>query len=260
MLNAILVMGMLVLMPLGLRLIDGLGSLHRWWWAGALAGAVSLWLPRGWPAGTLATAYGLLTVALAALGAARFIRRRSVRPAAIAVTSALLAPAVAGLSLVAERFGYPLMSFDFETLSLTVAHFHFAGFAAALIAGLVCVSRGSGRLADFAALSVPVGMVIVAIGYFAGDGVELAGAVVLTAGMWSVAWLMWQRTTTSRWPRLAALTLVPTMMLALSWAVGEAFGLPHLSIDWMIATHGVANAFGFALCALLAAPLAAQAR
>jgi heme A synthase len=42
------------------------------------------------------------------------------------------------------------------------------------------------------------------------------------------------------------------MVLALSWALGEATGLPHLPIGWMAATHGVANALGFALCAVLA--------
>ncbi len=51
-------------------------------------------------------------------------------------------------------------------------HFHFAGFAAALIAGLVCrVSDGpAGR---FAALSVPLGTLLVLAGYFIGDWAEL---------------------------------------------------------------------------------------
>lgn len=46
--------------------------------------------------------------------------------------------------------------------------------------------------------------------------------------------------------------LVATMLLALWWAVGEAFDVPHPSLSWMVLTHGVANAFGFGLCALLA--------
>jgi hypothetical protein len=41
------------------------------------------------------------------------------------------------------------------------------------------------------------------------------------------------------------------MVLALSWAFGEATGLPHPSLAWMAATHGVANALGFALCAMV---------
>jgi hypothetical protein len=41
------------------------------------------------------------------------------------------------------------------------------------------------------------------------------------------------------------------MVLALSWALGEATGLPHPSLGWMAATHGVANALGFAVCAMV---------
>ncbi|MEW2491730.1 YndJ family transporter, partial [Streptomyces sp. NPDC048411] len=46
--------------------------------------------------------------------------------------------------------------------------------------------------------------------------------------------------------------LVVTMVLALSWALGEATGLPHPTLTWMAATHGLGNALGFALCSALA--------
>ncbi|MFF2327384.1 MULTISPECIES: YndJ family transporter [unclassified Streptomyces] len=46
--------------------------------------------------------------------------------------------------------------------------------------------------------------------------------------------------------------LVVTMVLALSWALGEATGLPHPTLAWMAATHGLGNALGFALCSVLA--------
>jgi hypothetical protein len=42
------------------------------------------------------------------------------------------------------------------------------------------------------------------------------------------------------------------MLLALDWALAKVTGLPHLSLSWMAATHGVANALGFAFCSLLA--------
>lgn len=51
---------------------------------------------------------------------------------------------------------------------------------------------------------------------------------------------------------LSALVLFVTMLLALSWALGEATGLPHLDLTWTAATHGLGNALGFAVCALLA--------
>lgn len=42
---------------------------------------------------------------------------------------------VAALSLVAERAGLQLLGFPLAVHGLTVAHFHFAGFVAALLGG-----------------------------------------------------------------------------------------------------------------------------
>ena len=100
---------------------------------------------------------------------------------------------------------------------------------------------------------------LVLAGYFVNDLVELAGAVVLTAGMWTVGRLVWTDLRPgARDPRtrallgVSAVVLVATMLLALWWAVGEAFDVPHPSLSWMVLTHGLANALGFGLCAVLA--------
>ncbi|SCX89259.1 YndJ-like protein [Streptomyces sp. 136MFCol5.1] len=106
---------------------------------------------------------------------------------------------------------------------------------------------------------MPSGTLLVLIGYFIGDWAELAGAVVLTAGMWTVALLTWRtirvsgrdRTTRTLFA-VSSAVLVATMVLALSWALGEATGLPHPTLTWMAATHGLGNALGFALCSVLA--------
>ncbi|MBT2493738.1 YndJ family protein [Streptomyces sp. ISL-96] len=259
--NLIVMLGMLVVVPLGLRLVPspGLSRVRRLWPLLAAPGAVALWLPRGGVATALAAVYAAGTLALALHAPARLARTRSLAPAEIAVLTALATPSVAGLALVAERSGHELFGFDLEILALTVPHFHFAGFAAALVAGLVCrvsPDRPAGR---FAALSVPLGTLLVLAGYFIDDWAELAGALVLTAGMWAVALLTWQDVRDDRQDRttrtllaVSAAVLVATMLLALSWALGEATGIPHPSLTWMAATHGLGNALGFALCALLA--------
>ncbi|MEV7901469.1 YndJ family protein [Streptomyces anulatus] len=258
--NAIVMLGMLVVVPAGLRLTgqQDLNRIRRLWPLFAVPGAVALWLPRGPAATALACCYALGAVLLALHAPRRAVRGRDLDPAGIALLTALAAPAVAATALVAERSGRELFGFDLGILALTVPHFHFAGFAAALIAGLVCrVSDGpAGR---FAALSVPLGTLLVLVGYFIGDRAELAGALVLTAGMWTVGLLTWRmgraddRDRTTRLLLLASATvLVATMLLALSWALGEATGLPHPTLPWMAATHGLGNALGFALCSLLA--------
>ncbi|MEV5706453.1 YndJ family protein [Actinoallomurus sp. NPDC052274] len=277
--DIVITVGMLVVVPMGLTLMDGPGltRLRRLWPAGAALGSIALWLPRGATAGVLAGAYALFTAALALQAPWRIVRRRtaarSVPPAAgsgpppgrsplpreLAFLTALVTPAVAGTAMVAERSGFRLFGFRLETLRLTEAHFHFAGFAAALIAGLVCRAEGDSAPARAAALTVPGGTAVVFVGFFVGDWVQLAGAAILTAGMWLVGWLTWRDVRGAETDpvargllALSASVLAVTMLLALDWALGEATGLPHLPIAWMAATHGALNAFGFAFCGVLA--------
>ncbi|MFC9428757.1 YndJ family protein [Streptomyces sp. NPDC056987] len=268
--SLIVTVGMTVIVPLGLRLLEtperpgttALRALRRRWPLPGLLGAVSLWLPRGAPAAALAACYALAAFALAlmALGAVvRVARNRPLvpGPAEVAALTALATPSIAAVALVAERWGHQLFGFGPTILRLTVAHFHFAGFAAALTAGLVCraVPGPAGR---FAALSVPLGTLTVLTGYFTGEAIELAGAVILTAGMWTVAVLTWRDIrpgARDRFTRallaVSSGVLAATMVLALSWALGEATGLPHPTLTWMAATHGLGNALGFALCSIL---------
>ncbi|MCX5010445.1 YndJ family protein [Streptomyces sp. NBC_00555] len=256
--NVIVTLGMLYVVPAGLRLIDpvGLRRTARLWPLPAALGAVCLWLPRGGLATALAALYAAACLALAVRAPAAFRRGR---PADIAVATALASPSIAGTALVAERAGYRLFGFDLDILALTVPHFHFAGFTAALVAGLVCRAAAPGPGARWAAYSVPAGTLLVLLGYFVDDWAELAGAVVLTGGMWAVALATWREIrpaagdrTTRALLATSAVVLVATMLLALWWAAGEATGITHPTLTWMAATHGLGNALGFALCSVLA--------
>ncbi|MCY0936513.1 YndJ family protein [Streptomyces sp. H34-S4] len=272
--NLIVTLGMLYVVPAGLRLIDPVRFRRTaaLWPLFAAPGALCLWLPRGAPAAALGALYAAATLALAAQAlalAARTLTRRdrtgppwrAFGPAEVAVLTALAAPSVAGTALVAERAGYRLFGFDLDILALTVPHFHFAGFAAALVAGLVCRATATGALARWAAYSVPAGTLLVLLGYFIDDWAELVGAVTLTGGMWAVALLTWRDVRPGARERdrvtgallaTSAAVLVATMPFALWWALGEATDIVHPTLTWMAATHGLGNALGFALCSLLA--------
>lgn len=246
---------MLVIVPLGLTLLPTRTTSTRWWFAFAVPGVVSLWLPRGAVSIALASIYLAGTLCLIAPALRHFLQHKVIRPREIALYTALATPSIAALALVAERSSYELFGFRLTVLSLTVAHFHFAGFAAALIAYLV--SDRPGTTTTAAAISVPLGTAIVLLGFFLGDPVELAGAAVLTAGMWLVGWNLWRRShqadrTTATLLIVAASVLVVTMLLAMSWALGHVAGTPYLPLEWMVATHGLANAVGFGLCGMLA--------
>ncbi|TDU74824.1 YndJ family protein [Streptomyces sp. KS 21] len=270
--HLIVTLGMLYVVPAGLRLIDpaGLRGIARIWPLLAAPGAQCLWLPRGAAATVLAALYAAAALALAARAPARLLRalrmpaagRHTPAPAEIAVFTALVSLSVAGTALVAERAGYRLFGFGLDILALTVPHFHFAGFTAALVAGLVCRAPSPAHgtaLSRWAAYSVPAGTLLVLLGYFVDDWAELAGAVVLTGGMWAVALLTWREIrpaagdrTTGALLATSAAVLVATMLLALWWALGEATGITHPTLTWMAATHGLGNALGFALCSVLA--------
>ncbi|MEU9047201.1 MULTISPECIES: YndJ family protein [unclassified Kitasatospora] len=272
--DLLVLLGMGAVVPLGLALIDepGLARVRRFWPLAAVPGALSLWLPRGGLAAGPAGVYALGTLVIALHAPLRLARTRSLVPAEIAVLTALASPSVAGVALVAERSGYPLFGFEPHVLALTVPHFHYAGFTAALVAGLVCraaapaaglgstaTSAATSTAARCAALSVPAGTLLVLAGYFLGDWWQFAGALVLTTGMWLVGLVTWRElrprggdAATARLFALSSAVLALTMVLALWWALGRAAGLPHPTLTWMAATHGVGNALGFALCALLA--------
>lgn len=126
--NLAVTLGMLFIVPAGLALIDapGLGLVRRWWL-----------IPRGGLAVGLACVYAAATLALVGTAVARFWRNKSIAAPEVAVLTALVCPSIAALALAAERGGRTLFGFDLDILELTVPHFHYAGFAAALIAGLV---------------------------------------------------------------------------------------------------------------------------
>lgn len=261
--GVLVAIGMVVVVPIGLRLMNDpdkrLETIGQVWPAAGLAAAFSMLLPNGTFAAGLAGLYTAVTLWLVGLAVARLLRRRSLAPVEIAVLTAMLAPAVAATSLVAERGGWDLLGFGPTTLALTAAHFHYAGFAAALIAALAASTSGN-VAADLGALTVPAGIVVVLAGYFINDSVELLGTGVLAAGMTLIAWIVWRDVR----PRSAAATtrtlfgvssgvVIVSMVLALSWAAGHVWdAVPHLSLNAMAATHGVLNAVGFAGCGLFA--------
>jgi hypothetical protein len=254
---AINMVAMMVIVPIGLSLAGpGPARLARWWVGPAAVASVALWLPRGVAATVLVSPYVLAALGLAGLASLRVLRHGLRDPHDLGLATALVAPSVAACALLAERAGFHLFGFDLRILALTVAHFHAAGFAAALIATLGL--KGGGVGAQVAMACVPTGLLTVFVGFVTSRWVGVAGTVVLTIGLWLIAWTTLRQRRTARDPltrtRLAVTAAVPpvTMVLALDWALGRATGLPHLSLTWMAATHGLANLLGFAVCGLLA--------
>ena len=266
-------------------------------------GVASFTFPPGRFAAALASAWLVATLAVAAAGLARLARRgpRPIEETAIDVGQLYLP--VGAAWLVASRGALEPLGFHEPIVLYTSAHFHFAGFAAPVIAGLLgrdlgvsaapgaARRRGAGtavrRAHALATLVVLAGVPLVAAGITLSRRLESPAALLLGAGMLVISALLAlaglrrllgraavpEGALGSLRARLsgallivASLSLVGSMNLAVAFALtgsagrgaGPSRGL--ISYSAMATYHGVANAIGFAGCALLAYALAAPER
>lgn len=189
---------------------------------------------------------------------------------------------VAGVWLFASRAGIPLLGFREPVVTFTAAHFHFAGFAAPTIIGGIgrLLSAGGGcsrsvlTLYRVAATAVCAGIPLTAIGIATNATIEKAAAVTLALGMLAASTLI-VVVVARRAARdslasaalfvLSGSTLLLTMALAATFALTSSAGRGSslagaIPLPTMIAWHGGANAFGFALPGLLALTLVSRAR
>ncbi len=272
---ALLLLGALVVVPLGLALVAGLDGPNRpplpWQAASwlrlpaALTLAASYLLPAGPRPALLAVPWLTVTGLCALAGLGRLLRRGAYRPEELSVSAGLVYVAVGGGWAVLSRWGRQPLGFSELIVLLTAVHFHYAGFALPLLAG------SAGRvfrnvLSRTAALGVIAGVPLVAAGLtLAQVGRRewepcaaglLAAAATLTAVL-HVAAAFGKRPPAQRLLlALAGLSLCPGMALAFLYAWGRWTGLPWVSIGQMLPYHGAVNALGFALPGLLAWNLA----
>jgi len=274
--QCLLLLGPLVLVPLGLHLVqddtgaDGLGRLAAVSQApAALALVGASCLPPGWTAGLLALPWLLVTLLIAAWGVVRARRRRSAKRD-LWCNIAFLYLAVGGGWVVFDRLGARPLDFAPVIVLLTGIHFHFAGFVLPLCTGLALRQRAD-VLTKVTAVMVIAGVPLVAAGITAtqlgwGSITESATACFLaTAGGACAAIhlrLAWQESL----PRkarllfdLAGTALLFSMIFAGLYGLRFIVPLSWLDIPWMRAWPGTANALGFSLPALLGWALTAHA-
>jgi hypothetical protein len=256
-------LGPLVAAPLGLSFSAPRRWLRRFWAPAAAGVPLSLLMPAGDGALVVALPWLVFTLACAGLGVRRLLTRgpRPVEEAAL--DAGLIYLAVGGIWLTASRAGVALLGFDLAIVTLTAAHFHFAGFSAATVCG------GAGRLLApaprawrVAAAVVSGGPILVALGITFSPLLEVVTALALAAGVLVVGWGIARRLCPRLWREgrgleatlLApgAAVLVGTMALAAIYAVQEFVHASWVVIPTMARLHGVGNALGFAVPSLLA--------
>jgi hypothetical protein len=270
--ESLLLLTPLVIFPLGLALLIARGEAPAARLrlaaavqlpAAAILPAAFALPPRAW-AVTCTLPWLGFTLLLALAGLCRRLPRTAAEAGA---TASLLFPAVGGGWLVLSVMGARPLAFPPEIVRATAIHFHYAGFALPLLAGLMA-SAHPGAAARAAAAGVVAGVPLVALGItlsaFSVKLPEWLAAWFLVAACVPLAVL--QLRLASRPGRrgrallaVSGLSLLAGMALAALYAWGNSWGPSWLDIPLMVRTHGAINALGFALPGLLAWNLAAGA-
>lgn len=278
--DLLLLLAPVVIVPLGLRLVPLRGRLaprilrlaRLTQPFGAVAAVIAFLLPQGWTAGVIALGW-LVACALASLaGLMELLEARSWRPLPLASAAALAYLSVGAAWLVASRAGMRL-GFSPAIVELTGVHFHYAGFAATLLAALALLALRNARprarwVATTAALMVVVGTPLTAVGITTRSAAAtIAGPVLLAGGILTIAGITAFLITpalenvAARWLlRLSAAGVVLPMLLGVDYAVSRVLPIPALDLPWMAAIHGDLNALAFALPGLLGWTLVSEDR
>ena len=266
----------LVIVPLGMelaRIIGGDTPLARFARrvqpvAAALAVA-ALWLPPGRPAGGLACAWMAVCLSMTIAAIIDFSSLARSRPDSstrstihrITLAVAQLDLSVGGAWLVASRLGLRPMGIQEPIGLLTAVHFHYAGFATAMIAAALLQFAAALRQ-DYRWLrwlvAVVIGMpFVVAAGFVISPQLKLAAAAVFSAAVAGLAVVLrscakrLESNTARVLFHVAAISVFAGMVLSTAYAVADFRGSDVLPIPQMARTHGILNAVGFCLPALL---------
>jgi hypothetical protein len=273
----LLLLAPLVLVPLGLRLL-AVGLLGRANLFLRLAGINQLpaalllgyafQREPGLAAGLVSLPWLVVTVVLALTGLA-CLRQRRPEWSEAGLDAALLFVPVGAAWALADRLGLRPLNFDPDIVLLTAIHFHYAGFALPLCAGLAG-QRLPGLLARVTGALIVAGVPLTAVGITAtqlraGGGLECAAAWVMAAGGLLAGALhlrLAARREGGSWPRVlwavAGVALLFSMALAALYGARFYWPIAWLDLPWMRALHGTANALGFGLAGLLGWALAGR--
>lgn len=249
--HSVVVLGIAAVLPLAL------GGPLRWWVIAAGYALLAFLVPVGLGSAVLVGPF----VAVVAWRAV--VRERRPRRRWLDVVPDLYALVAAG-ALVQSRLGAQLFGFREPIVELTTVHFIYAGAAGltlALAAGADVAAAAGGwrRLVGVAVVCTAAAPPVLAAGFVLESAIgQVGGAIVMSTGVCLTGALHLRAALSATAGSAAAMLLglsglavwVP-MVLAVSWAAGQHWGVPALSIPDMARLHGLANALGFSLAGLL---------
>jgi YndJ-like protein len=260
----------LVIVPLGLELTRRLAAVREGPGAdpvsllqipAALAVSIAFWLPPGRTAAFLAAGWLLQCVLLAGR---RFLHWRDEERMHISpILNLAHFDLILGAAwLVLSRAGFRPMGFQEPIILLTAVHFHYGGFATALIASATLRAFHQKKL-NMPGLPVLVWLIallpfVLATGFVFSPLLRMVAAISLSTCITALAMILWWlagewRSRTARiYVRAASWAAGAAFFLAGLYAVSEYFGKNWITIPGMANSHGVLNGLGFVQLAMLA--------
>ena len=269
----IVLLGILVVVPLALSLAPGANERERnillYRLAifsqpfGAIAAVASFLLTPGVPAALLAFLWFVVTAVIALLGLSRLGQPESRSAAEISISAGMIYVPVAGSWLIVDRLGVQLLGYGATIILLTAVHFHFAAYAAPILAGLAgreLIEKGhSSRVFKLVPLGIIAGTPLVAAGITFSPVIALIGTVMISASLVLLSALVvgWILPAVPSLPArillvISSASTLPAMVLACAYAYSIVAHKLIIDIPQMAMTHGLINAFGFAVCGLVA--------
>lgn len=209
-------------------------------------------LPPGAVAGAMAVPWLLWTIGLAL----EVIREKTSHK--LATQLAFIFLPVAAAWMFADRIGWQPLSFDPLIVLLTGVHFHYAGFALALITALLPKDHWK----RWISLGLLPGVAGVAVGISSTQlsgppwietvGVTLMVAVAIALAFRQMAFARSRPLQEGLLLSLGAIALMAGMTLAFLYGWRFQHQWPWLNMPFMYATHGVLNSLGFSLLSFTA--------
>jgi hypothetical protein len=266
--HKIALFGIFVIVPLGLAVVGQSGSLLLYRFVvvvqpfAALVTAASFFVAMGLRAALLASAWLMLTGLVALFGLTRLVARGVYPLHELSIDAGLLYLPVAAGWLVVYRFGVQPFDYGETIILLTVVHFHFAGFAAPIVAGAtgrVLATRSyPEKVFGISIFAIVAAMPLVAAGITFTPLLGLVGTLLLSVGLMLLAVLTLGWVLPAVGPTgnrllllVAAVSSCVAMVLACLYAYSLVAKVLILNIPTMAMTHGLLNAFGFATLSLV---------
>ncbi len=223
----------------------------------ALLATVSFFVPVGPVAGALTCLWLVAAVALAVDGLDRVIRARLTSFAEFCFAVGEGYALVGALWLTASRLALQPVGFHEPIVLLTAVHFHYAGFMAAVLAGLAASTMRTSLFLRIALSCAVLGPGLLGLAFLVGPKLKLAAVGLMVIGECGIAistfriGLAEARGIGGRLLLVASACVLLGMALAGIWAVGEYPLHAFVNLEQMARYHGVLNSVGFGLCSLV---------